>query len=72
MSYGTGHRPGDGPGCGPGMLYCRQVAEMLNERGIATFSGELMSHILTATQSHALPVLFILLTPIVLFVQAFT
>ena len=54
------------------MLYCRQVAEMLNERGIATFSGELMSHILTATQSHALPVLFILLTPIVLFVQAFT
>ena len=55
------------------MLYCRQVAEMLNERGIATFSGELMSHILIDCDTEACPaVLFILLTPIVLFVQAFT
>ena len=39
VSYGTGHRPGDGAGCGPGMLYCRRVAELLDERGVGCFSG---------------------------------
>ena len=40
VSYATGSRPGeDGPGCGPGMFYCRHIAEMLNERGVGCFTG---------------------------------
>ena len=49
VSYGTGHRPADGPGCGPGMLYCRQVAELLNEQGVDTFSG---LHVTAGTDWH--------------------
>ena len=50
VSYGTGHRPGDGAGCGPGMLYCRQVAELLNEQGVDTFSG---LHVTAGTDWHS-------------------
>ena len=39
ISYGTGRRQGDGPGCGPGMLYCQRVAQLLDRRGVETFSG---------------------------------
>ena len=40
ISYATATRHGsDGAGCGPGMHYCKHVAELLKERGVCCFSG---------------------------------
>eukprot|EP01052_Picozoa_sp_SAG31_P008620 SAG31_NODE_438_length_15693_cov_6.254248_12_plen_395_part_00 len=40
VSYATSTRHGsDGPGCGPGMYYCKHLVELLSERGVCSFSG---------------------------------
>eukprot|EP00618_Florenciella_parvula_P018932 CAMPEP_0119475376 /NCGR_PEP_ID=MMETSP1344-20130328/6287_1 /TAXON_ID=236787 /ORGANISM="Florenciella parvula, Strain CCMP2471" /LENGTH=223 /DNA_ID=CAMNT_0007508883 /DNA_START=196 /DNA_END=863 /DNA_ORIENTATION=+ len=39
ISYATGRREGDAPGCGPGMLYCKKICELLEAKNIDTFSG---------------------------------
>eukprot|EP01052_Picozoa_sp_SAG31_P052643 SAG31_NODE_13089_length_893_cov_1.540302_1_plen_248_part_10 len=50
ISYATAMRIGiDGPGCGPGMFYCKHVAEMLGERGVCCFSG---LHVAAGTDWH--------------------
>ena len=39
VSYATGHRDADAPGCGPGMYYAKATVDALQGAGIDTFSG---------------------------------